>query len=58
MKISLIEEQVKLTETLHSNWSSVHVSTAVSLPQVIAVLATQLSQFSGDRTGHWAGGLG
>ena len=30
MKISL----VKLTEILHSSWSSVHVSTAVSQPQV------------------------
>ena len=53
MKISLIEE---LAETLHSIWSSVHVSTAVSLHQVIAVLATQLPQYSGDRTGQvdWA----
>ena len=56
MKISLMEELVKLTETLHSIWSSVHVSTAVSLHQVIAVLATQLPQYSGDRTGQvdWA----
>ena len=56
MKISLMEELGQLTETLHSNWSSVHVYTAVSLPQVIAVLATQLSQYSGDRTGQvdWA----
>ena len=53
MKISLIEE---LAETLHSIWSSVHVSTVVSLHQVIAVLATQLPQYSGDRTGQvdWA----
>merc|ERR1719318_1699490 len=56
MKINMMEELVQLTETLHSNWSRVHVSTAVSLPQVSALLTTQLSQYSADRTGQvdWA----
>lgn len=56
MKINLMEELVQLTETLHSNWSRIHVDTTVSLPQVSALLDTQLSQYSADRTGQvdWA----
>jgi len=56
MKINLMEELVQLTETLHSNWSRVHIDTTVSLPQVSALLDTQLSQYSADRTGQvdWA----
>jgi len=56
VKIDLKDEFTQHTESLLSSWSEFHSDSFVSLPQVSAILESQLSVFSADRTGlvDWA----